>query len=111
MHRPLAPRLLCCRNMPAYLPSLASLQSTEDGPLATELRLVRLRSQAAVVRALADRVEDLSRAAEADGLGDQLIEEMARMGRRLLEAAEACGRARQLKDSGIFARCLAPGLE
>jgi hypothetical protein len=73
--------------MLGHLPSLAALESNDDGPLAAELRLARLRSQAAVVRALADHVEHLSRAADADVLGAQLVEEVARLGCRLLEAA------------------------
>ena len=72
--------------MHTQLPSLAALESSEDGPLLTELHLIRLRSQAAVVRALADQVEQLSRAADAEGLSLQLIEEMVRLGRGLLGA-------------------------
>jgi hypothetical protein len=72
--------------MPSEIPSLAALESNEDGPLLAELRMVRLRSQAAVLRALADHVEQLSRAVDAGGLCLQIIEEMARLGRRLLEA-------------------------
>jgi hypothetical protein len=72
--------------MHTQLPSLAALESSEDGPLLTELQLIRLRSQAAVVRALADQVEQLSRAADAEGLSLQLIEEMVRLGRGLLGA-------------------------
>ena len=90
--------------MPAHIPSLAALESNDDGPLVAELRLARLRSQAAVVRALADHVEHLSRAGEADGIGDQLIEEMARLGCRILEAAGSLARAPHVEDSGIFAR-------
>jgi hypothetical protein len=79
--------------MPAHIPSVAALESNEDGPLADELRLVHLRSQAAVIRTLADQVEHLSRAAEADGLGVQIVEEMARLGCRLLETAGALAEA------------------
>jgi hypothetical protein len=57
-----------------------------------------------VVRALADRIEHLSRAGDADEIGDQLIEEMARLGCRLLEAAGSLAGATHLEDSGTFAR-------
>jgi len=90
--------------MHAQLPSLAALASNEDGPLDAELRLVNLRSQAAVVRTLADHVEQLSRAADAEGLGLQIVEEMARLGSRLLEAAGALANVSPPEDSGIFTK-------
>jgi hypothetical protein len=91
--------------MPAQSPSVAALESTQDGPLAAGgSRLVNLRSQAAVVRTLADQVEQLSRAADFDGLGGQLVEEMARLGCRLLEAAAALADASPVEDSGVFKR-------
>jgi hypothetical protein len=90
--------------MAKEIPSLAALESNEGRPLHAELRLVRLRSQAAVVRALADHVEHLSRAADAEGLGLQIIEEMARIGRCLLEATGALAEAPPAEDSGVFAR-------
>jgi hypothetical protein len=85
------------------IPSPAALGSDEDGRLEAELRLGRLRSQAAVVRALADHVEHLSRAGDSDGIGDQLIEEMARLGCRLIEAAGTLAGSHP-EDSGVFAR-------
>jgi hypothetical protein len=105
----LALRLLCSRSMPANLPSLAALQSTNDGRLDAELRLVRLRTQVAVVRTLADRIEELSRAVDAAGPGDQLFEEMVRLGHHLVDVAEALGRGRGVDRSGIFARPTALG--
>ena len=53
----------------------------------SEIRIARLRSQLAVVRAVADHVEHFIRATDADGLSPQLQEEMARLGRRLLDVA------------------------
>jgi len=53
------------------------------------LALVNIRSQAAVLRALADQAEQLSRAADVEGLGSQIGEEMTLLGRRLLEATGA----------------------
>jgi hypothetical protein len=90
--------------MPTQTPSIAALESRQDGPLAPEARLVNLRSQAAVVRTLADRADQLSRAADVDGLGAQMVEEMARLGCRLLDAAAALARVSPVEDSGVFSR-------
>jgi hypothetical protein len=92
--------------MPAHLPSLAALESDDDVRLAAEVRLARLRSQAAIVHALADQVDHLSRAADAEGLGDQLVEEIARLGCRLLETAASLTGTTRRGDSGVFARAL-----
>jgi hypothetical protein len=86
------------------VPSLSAMESNDDGRLAAELRLDRLRSQAAIIRTLADHVEHLARPADADGLGEQLIEEMARLGCRLLEAAASLTESRRSDDGGVFAR-------
>src|SRR5271154_2269518 len=67
------------------LPRVTTLESSDDSRLAMELRLARLRTQVAVVRALADEVELLvSPNVEATldsnperGLGEQLVEETA----------------------------------
>jgi hypothetical protein len=69
-----------------------------------EPRLVNLRAQAAVVRTLADQVEQLSRAADFDGLGAQMVEEMATLGCHLVEAAAALADASPVEDSGVFER-------
>jgi hypothetical protein len=90
--------------MLSHIPSLAALESNDDGRLVAELRLVGLRSQAAIVRTLADQVERLSRDAEGHEHAGQLIEEMARLGSRLLEAAAALAEAPHVDESGIFAR-------
>lgn len=86
------------------IPSFAALGSDDDSWLEAELRLGRLRSQVAVIRALADHVERLSRVEGADGVGDQLIEEMARLGYRLIEAAGTMAGSQPPEDSGVFAR-------
>src|SRR5208282_2160505 len=75
-----------CSFMTAHMLSVAPLQSSQEG-FAANPRLVSVRSQVAVVRALADQVEQLSRVADVDGLATQLVEEMARLGGRLLDAA------------------------
>ena len=72
--------------MTAHLPSLSALEADDDDLLSTELRFTRLRSQVAVVRALADHVEYLARPRSSDALAGQLIEELARLGACLLEA-------------------------
>ncbi|MGA3120728.1 MAG: hypothetical protein ABSF69_08170 [Polyangiaceae bacterium] len=82
-----------------------ALDCDDDRLLPADTRFVRLRSQAAVVRALADHVEHLSRVADADAVGQQLVEEMARLGCRLLEASAALIEAPRTEESGVFARC------
>ncbi len=74
-----------------------------DGQSPAEAHLGRIRSQAAVVRALADAAECLARPG-AEGVGDQLVEEMARLGCRLLESAGALARDPRPEDSAVFAR-------
>lgn len=69
-----------------------------------ELRLARLRAQVAIVRAIADHIDHFARPGEADALSSQLVEEMARLGCRLLEAAASVTRAPASEDSGVFAR-------
>jgi hypothetical protein len=76
-----------------HIPSLAVLESGDDDLLKAELRFARLREQVAVVRNLADRIEQLVRPANAGSLSDQLIEEMARLGCRLFEAAASMAQA------------------
>ena len=78
--------------------------SERDRRLVVEFRLERLRSQTAVVRALVDHVEHLSRARDADATADRLIEEIARLGCRLLETAETLAEWQHPEDSGVFAR-------
>jgi hypothetical protein len=85
------------------LPSLATLEANDDDRLAAELRLVRLRTQAAIVRTLSDHVERFAQPADADALSVQLIEEVAKMGQRLSEAAASLTPPRS-RESGIFQR-------
>ncbi len=90
--------------MSAHLPSLDTLESNDDDRLRAELQLDRLRSQVAVVRTIADEVEHLARPRDADGLKAQLVEEMARLGRHLLEALASLTEPPHSEDSGIFTR-------
>ena len=89
--------------MPATIPSLAALQSNDEGKLASEFRLARLRSQLAVVRSVADHLEHLTCSEDIACLGDQLREEMALLGCRLVEAAETLAEPRP-HESGVFLR-------
>jgi hypothetical protein len=90
--------------MPVQVLSVTPLECRHVRPLATNPRSVNLRSQVAVVRALADQVEQLSLAADADGLGTQMVEEMARLGCRLLETAAALAETAPGEGSGVFRR-------
>ena len=84
-----------------------TLADSGDGPSPAEAHLGRLRSQVAVVRALADAAECLARPG-AEGVGEQLIEEMARLGCRLLESAGALAGEPRPEDSAVFARRPSP---
>ncbi len=90
--------------MLAHMPSLATLESDDDDRLGAELQLAHLRSQVAVVRTVCDEVEHLAQPRDADSLRAQLVEEMARLGCRLLEAAASLTERPRSEDSGVFAR-------
>jgi hypothetical protein len=75
--------------MPAHAPSLVALTSDDDTRLSAELRVARLRSQVAVIRTVADHIEHLARWSNVDGLREQAVEEMGRLGGRLIGAAAA----------------------
>jgi hypothetical protein len=89
--------------MPTVTLTPATSISTAD-TRTTAKHLGRLRSHAAVVRALADEVECLSRTGDAAGLRDQLIEELARLGCRLLETAGTLAGSPPPEHSGVFTR-------
>jgi hypothetical protein len=95
------------------LPRVATLESNDDRQLAAELRLARLRTQVAVVRALADQIELLVQPHHVDatfarnperGLGEQLGDEMAQLGCRLFEVAAELTKSPASEDSGVFER-------
>ncbi|HEY3820667.1 MAG TPA: hypothetical protein VGL81_26055 [Polyangiaceae bacterium] len=88
--------------------SVAPLSEMEPGSVRRPkyLPLSALRSQVAIVRALADQVDRMSRLDEADGLRDQLIEELARLGCRLIEEASSMAGPARPEDSGVFERTL-----
>lgn len=89
-------------------PSRAALGPHDGGTLEAKSQLGRLRSQAAVIRSLADCVEHLSRAADNEGVGDQLIEELACLGCKLIETAAALAGSQQPETTGVFARQSSP---
>jgi hypothetical protein len=89
--------------MSAHMPSIHALESHDDALLNAELRLARLRSQVAVVRTITDHVERLAQPPEADGLKGQLVEEMARLGCCLVEAAAALVERSRPEESGVLA--------
>ncbi|HEY8088273.1 MAG TPA: hypothetical protein VIF09_10520 [Polyangiaceae bacterium] len=69
-----------------------------------EPRPGHIRSQLAVVRTLTDQVERASWLADDGGLRAQLIEELARLGCRLLDEAGSLAASGDGEDSGVFAR-------
>lgn len=73
--------------MTRTVPSIASLESNDDGQLIAELRTAELREQLALVRTLADHIDNLLRPSDIKGASEQLFEEMARLGCRLFETA------------------------
>jgi hypothetical protein len=89
--------------MPGHIPSLSSLEADDDRPLVAELRLARVRSQVALLRTLVDRAEYLALPGKTHGLDEQLVEEMARLGCRLLEAAALLAERPGADESGTFA--------
>ena len=86
------------------LPSVVTLESNDGRQLSEELRLARVRTQVAVVRTLADQIELLVRPRYVDGLSEQLIEEMARLGCQLLETAAELTKEPAPEDTGVFRR-------
>jgi len=88
------------------LPSVVTLESNDDRQLSAELRLARVRTQVAVVRTLADEIELLVRRRLVDGLSEQLVEEMARLGCQLVETAAELTRVPAAEDTGVHRRPL-----
>lgn len=103
-----APRLLEDVAMMDHRPSIVALESHDDLLVSMGRRLAGLRSQAAVVRALANQLTHFPRAADAAGLRNQLIEEVARLARRIAEAAVdalppgASGGSEASRDTGAL---------
>jgi hypothetical protein len=70
-----------------HLPSVQALVATDDGLLDQELRCLAVREQAAAIRALAERIDCLATWRGSAEARAQLVEELARLGCRALEAA------------------------
>jgi hypothetical protein len=90
--------------MVKHIPSLDVSRPDDDRWLDADLRLARLRSQLAAVRALSSRIDHLTSAEHAVSLGGQVIEEIARLGCRLLEAAASLTEVPRPEASGVFIR-------
>jgi len=78
-------------HMKPRLPSIQALVATDDGLLREELFYLAVREQAAILRTLADQIECLARSGA--GGGGQIIEELARLGCRALEAAASMSKS------------------
>jgi hypothetical protein len=70
-----------------HLPSLRALQTSDDEQLHEEFSLLAVREQVAIVRALADELERLTAQGRMRGRCEQFVEELARLGCRILETA------------------------
>jgi hypothetical protein len=79
--------------MMSHLPSIRALDTADDLLLGNELRCLAIREQAGVVRALADHLERLDPPGAGLGVRRQLVEELARLGCRILETAAALSEA------------------
>ena len=93
--------------VPTNSPALAVLESKDNRRLAAGLRRAPLRTQAAAIRGVAGHAERLARAADVAGREAQLVEEMARLGSLLLEAAVALTKLPGPTDGALLARCAA----
>jgi hypothetical protein len=83
-----------------HLPTLRALQTSGDERLREELCLLAVREQVAVVRAFADELERLTSQGSVRGLCEQLVEELARLGCRILEAAATASRVEHATPTG-----------
>lgn len=91
--------------MKVHLPSIEALTAGDDRLLHQELGSLGVRRQTAVVRALLDQVE-CSPWSARDGLRAQLVEELARLGCIILEAAASLSSTTEPAPiSGILASC------
>ncbi len=69
-----------------------------------EVGLERLRAQVAVVRTLTEQIDRFARPENTDQLTEHIVEEMARLGCRLLEAAASMTRPPSAGESGVVVR-------
>jgi len=87
--------------MLSHIPSLATLDSNDDELFAAELRFARFQSQVAILRKLADQVEQLGPPREFDTSGQELMEEIAQLGCRVLQATRPSAWSPRPADSSI----------
>lgn len=78
--------------MKTHLPSLRALQTSDDERLREDLTLLAVREQVAIVRAFTDELERLTSRKRMRGLCEQFVEELARLGCRILETAAEVSR-------------------
>jgi hypothetical protein len=78
-----------------YLPSIEALTDDDDDRLIAELKVHEVREQVAVARSLLDAVEALSANEQTSvGVQDDAVEELARLGCKIVELAGAISRSR-----------------
>jgi hypothetical protein len=87
--------------MLSHIPSLATLDANDDELFAAELRFGRFRSQVAVLRRLADEVEQLGPPREFDTSGQELMEEITQLGCRFLQATRPSAWSPRPEDSSV----------
>ena len=92
---------------PDDLPSRTALRDRDDRAAAEELRLVATKRQVAIVRTLADELERcLARGGPGKTVREQLVYELARLGRGSLEAAAAMSSTAVIaEDRSSVQRC------
>jgi hypothetical protein len=73
--------------MRTHLPSIEALVAGDDRRLHEELSGLSVRKQTAVVRMLMDQLEVVSPWSAVEGVRAQLVEELARLGCLILQAA------------------------
>ena|GEM_PF-3192909 len=78
-------------------PPVRTPYASDDERLREELRVLAVREQTALVRALADELEHLAPWGTTGGLRQQLVEELARLGCRIIETAATLARVADLE--------------
>jgi hypothetical protein len=88
--------------LPNDLPSVRALVAADDQMLQEELRCLAVRRQAAVLRALSDELERVRPGRPTLDLRGQLVEELTRLARDVLETITTLSRGTGGRDSGIL---------
>ena len=87
-------------------PPVRTPYASDDERLREEVRVLAVREQTAIVRALADELEHLAPWGTTAGLRHQLVEELARLGCRIVETAAILSRVAELEGD----KSCGPGL-